>query len=465
MTSIFFSDQSRVSFEPSLAVAEAAARLQRQGGEVWVFNHFSVLDSTDIRLVCKRLIQPTSRFVAVYLSTLSTQPAERVRTLGLLAEVAAAMPPAGVLVVATDCREVASLMSEVSGVTVKVCPPDRVLEYAVSPEGDALWPKLQATATMARIPLEWGRKDLVLGDSAALVLAKPTCDMQCRTCPRYQACEWSALPTLSALMPETTDIQRELAVNFAQYGFKRYRLVDMLVDESVGHANWLKNLGAACSVPPEYYAKLRFDVVCRHPEIMDALLEAGVVACELTVDSLSAASRRRLGRSMTDVLKGLERLRQQVGPKFLLQVNLQAGLPGESRASVLHDAKLLLSPAGRRVVDMFQVEPFNAKQAAAPGSLGLCGDTASLRAWRPEEAQEVCAEVRELQLQYPGYRVWASIYDFLSTSNLGLKPDAAISLFRNSATMAVSQQDKLTQTVAALRATALAQYLMRFSGV
>lgn len=308
------------------------------------------------------------------------------------------------------------------------------------------------------------------GGTSSIMLQPEPCLGLCGMCPNIRNCNWDRIPTWERATEDLkTAFTAELRRTVLDYGVRHLSLVDFQTDASLAKAKWLRKTLAEVG-PVRFAANLVLDNLVRNPEVLEELLAAGLVACNLQIGSLRADARRAQGFVREDGRLLLLRLRELAGPQLWVHGHLAIGMPGDTAAGAAHDVAWLTGDEGRRVLDTLSYVP----QAVLPGSqLAIAGgyqfhhDTASpwsVPTWQGPhmayaEADRLASEVMA------GYygdnklrQVWRGANELLGVVNLGLDVDTAARLHRSAWTMPLAAQEEWLQRLQNLETLAIRRY-------
>lgn len=313
--------------------------------------------------------------------------------------------------------------------------------------------------------VDWWPRDLMQGKAGTIMLQPSPCFGICATCPLFGKCNWNAIPQWESFSAQDKlDFEAELRRNHESYGMTHLFLQDFNTDACLEKALWLRDVSRRVSSNLRFVANLSLDNITRNPQILDALLEAGLVACNLDVVSLNPDNRRARGCLRLDPLSALHRLRAQASQdQLFIAAHLGAGLPHDSVDSLWTDVKTLMSPLGRGLVDQFNYSWQTVYKNSILGASGHyrfsssdAQDHFGLAHWRgrhmtSEEAHKFDQDLQEyLQQSNFALAIWPTVDALLGTLNLGVDLATAKQFIRTGWGFNDAQKKAVRDSVASL---------------
>lgn len=205
---------------------------------------------------------------------------------------------------------------------------------------------------------------ILASKSATIMLQPEPCFGVCGMCPKIRHCNWDDIQTWERVPQFVKDgFVEELQRNVSQYGIQHLMLADFQTDASHAKAAWLRKT-MNTEGPVKFAANLVLDNLVRNPGILDELLAAGLVACNLQIGSLRADSRRAQGFVRESGRELLAKLRALSGPELWIHGNLSLGMPADRPEHAREDLAWLTSPTGRSILDSVNY----VAQVVLPGS-------------------------------------------------------------------------------------------------
>lgn len=469
---IFASGESE--FVPLPGVYAVATQLRQEGIPALVVRHLFRMSDDDAWACCRRLAEgePTAVVLHINLPLTLSSYAVDVRMLPTILKrlelVKLAFAGRALLIGtgglfqfgAEHAAPVAALLD------VRVDAPYGFADAVRRAHG---LPEVHPEPALSRKAIDFWPAELAGGASTIMLQPEP-CLGLCGMCPNIRNCNWDRIPTWERASTELkTAFTTELRRNVLDYGVRHLSLVDFQTDASLAKAKWLRKTIAEVG-PVRFSANLVLDNLVRNPEVLDELLAAGLVACNLQIGSLRADARRAQGFIREDGQRMLLRLRELAGPELWVHGHLAIGMPGDTAGDAAHDAAWLTGADGRRALDTLSYVP----QAVLPGSqLAIAGgyqfhhNTASpwsVPTWQGPSMSYADADrlAREVMAEYYGdnklRQVWRGANELLGVVNLGLDVDAAARLHRAAWTMPLAAQEEWLQRLQNLETLAIRQY-------
>lgn len=464
MATLIFSDRYRASFLPSHWSNLLATRLRSIGINSVAISQFSAFSLSDFDAVAQTYCAPDVEAIVVdtdifdeHFSALTPPDflafAER---LAILSKRKAAK--AVVYVVGPRRPEALEATPEISVLSRAELVPILLKHYGC----EALYPG--SLDAFLNVRVDWWHKDLVLGNSAVIELSPIPCSAKCALCPHGRTCNWQRAVFWDNTKRLAGDLSRELSKNHDMHGITNYALLDFLTDESDQKARDFAAAVAQSGVKAKFIAHLRLDSIANQPAVLEHLLEAGVIGCILEVDSMDERNRRLLGYRKAESVSLLEKIRAVTGSEFFIDARLISGLPFDTEES-LHQGSLLLGgKTSNRLVDRYEYQPLRLEPASPLLGSGMYVHNIDAEKWCSGSLTYGSAEriARTLNNSFEAtsaaHSLWTSVFDFLSTSNLGVPILDAMRLYRGATMLDKSVTSRLMKTMGEMKRIYIQDY-------
>ena len=131
-------------------------------------------------------------------------------------------------------------------------------------------------------------------------------------------------------------LYRHFVDNYEKYGITNYQIVDDTFNETTEKLINFRNVVRRTGLPLQFMSFARLDLIGKHPEQLDILLEAGFRSLWFGLESLNDDSSRSISKMYTSSFaqKTLERMRPVVGNDFRIYASFIFGLPQDSEKTI-----------------------------------------------------------------------------------------------------------------------------------
>lgn len=131
-------------------------------------------------------------------------------------------------------------------------------------------------------------------------------------------------------------IKKELIHNFNNYGTTAYNIVDDTFNDDIDKLKIWHEMIMSLPFKIEYSCYLRADLLHKHTESARLLVETGLKACAIGIESLNPKAAKAVGKpwSAKHAKTFLPWLKENTFKDVIMGVNFIAGLPGESIESL-----------------------------------------------------------------------------------------------------------------------------------
>jgi hypothetical protein len=158
-------------------------------------------------------------------------------------------------------------------------------------------------------------------------------------------------------------LKSEFLRNYELFGTTHYLFADELVNESVPKMEFLYNVSASLPFKLTYSCYARLDLIWKFPEMRELLLESGARSLSFGIETLNEVAGKKIGKGL-----GAKRIKETLNycgelwkNKLIVGSTFIAGLPGESRESVLETVDYLVSDGCP--IDVFGWMPLHIRES------------------------------------------------------------------------------------------------------
>jgi hypothetical protein len=130
-----------------------------------------------------------------------------------------------------------------------------------------------------------------------------------------------------------------------KYGITTYRLLDDTFNDNVEKLDIMRDIVKSLPFKPHFWAYTRLDLLCKHPDTVDKLLDIGVRSMFFGIETLHHPTGKIVGKGYNphDQVDMIRHMKKTYGRRVNLIGGFIAGLPGEPKASVQDTMDRLLS--------------------------------------------------------------------------------------------------------------------------
>jgi radical SAM superfamily enzyme YgiQ (UPF0313 family) len=141
------------------------------------------------------------------------------------------------------------------------------------------------------------------------------------------------------------NIRNELFENYKKYGITNYRMLDDTFNDNVGKLDIMRDIVKSLPFKPHFWAYTRLDLLCKHPDTVDKLMDIGVRSMFFGIETLHHATGKIVGKGYNpnDQVDMIRHMKKTYGNRVNLIGGFIAGLPGEPKTSVQDTMDRLLS--------------------------------------------------------------------------------------------------------------------------
>lgn len=148
-------------------------------------------------------------------------------------------------------------------------------------------------------------------------------------------------------MTKTVETMRaELIRNYERHGTTNYLVTDDTINDSMEKVAYLLKVFTDLPFKPKLSAYARLDLIWRHPEMAEMLMEAGFVAFSFGLETLHEKAGRLIGKGLGEkrIKETLEHCKSVWGDRVLINANFIIGLPKEPVSSIRNTMRWIAAP-------------------------------------------------------------------------------------------------------------------------
>jgi radical SAM superfamily enzyme YgiQ (UPF0313 family) len=140
-------------------------------------------------------------------------------------------------------------------------------------------------------------------------------------------------------------LKSELLRNYELYGTTHYMFTDELINENVPKMEFIHNILTSLPFKLTYTSYARLDLIWKFPEMRELLLESGAKSLHFGIETLNEVAGKKIGKGLgpTRIKETLSYCNKLWKNKIIASSTFIAGLPGESRESILESVDYLVS--------------------------------------------------------------------------------------------------------------------------
>lgn len=158
-------------------------------------------------------------------------------------------------------------------------------------------------------------------------------------------------------------LKSEFFRNYELYGTTHYLFSDELVNESISKMEFLHEVSTSLPFKLTYSCYARLDLIWKFPKMRELLLESGARSLSFGIETFNEVAGKKIGKGL-----GPKRIKETLSycselwkNKLLVGSTFIAGLPGESKESVLETVDYLVSDDCP--LDVFGFMPLNIRNS------------------------------------------------------------------------------------------------------
>ena len=147
-------------------------------------------------------------------------------------------------------------------------------------------------------------------------------------------------------------IYNELMDNYNKWGITSYSIVDDTFNDYVEKLEIINEVIQTLPFTPEFWCYVRADLIYHHPRMAELLKSIGVTSVYYGLETWHDATARAInkGGKLKNKLKGLELLRDALGPDAIIECGIVIGLPQDTIQSIADSAEWYVNE-GHKIVD------------------------------------------------------------------------------------------------------------------
>jgi hypothetical protein len=140
-------------------------------------------------------------------------------------------------------------------------------------------------------------------------------------------------------------LKSELLRNYELYGTTHYMFTDELINESVPKMEFIHSVLTTLPFKLTYTSYARLDLIWKFPEMRELLLESGAKSLHFGIETLNEEAGKKIGKGLgpNRIKETLSYCNELWKNNIIASSTFIAGLPGESRESILASVDYLVS--------------------------------------------------------------------------------------------------------------------------
>lgn len=140
-------------------------------------------------------------------------------------------------------------------------------------------------------------------------------------------------------------LRQELIENYERYNITYYRLLDDTYNDTKQKIDIMLDMVRSLPFRPRFWSYLRLDLLAKHPETIDKIIETGIVSFFFGIETLNQRTGRIIGKGYDPEaqVETIREMKRHYGDKIWLHGSFICGLPGETQDSIQHTMKRLLT--------------------------------------------------------------------------------------------------------------------------
>lgn len=180
---------------------------------------------------------------------------------------------------------------------------------------------------------EWHDDDLIIPQEKVLPLEiSRGCIFNCNFCSsRIKGKE------NGSYIKRIENIERELRYNYEKYGIYHYRILDDTFNDNKHKLKAMEEMVARLPFKPKFWAFIRLDLMTKHPETIQQLVNIGVSSMTFGIETLNKKAGRSIGKGFDpeSQVKTINYIKDTYGNDVIMFGQFIIGLPHEPLEDVL----------------------------------------------------------------------------------------------------------------------------------
>jgi radical SAM superfamily enzyme YgiQ (UPF0313 family) len=140
-------------------------------------------------------------------------------------------------------------------------------------------------------------------------------------------------------------INQELVENYEKYGVTWYNLLDDTYNDTKEKIDIMLSMSKKLPFEPKFWAYVRLDLLSKHPETIDKIIDTGVISMFFGIETLNKRTGSIIGKgySREEQIRTIQYIKNKYGDRVVLTGSFICGLPEESRDSIENTMQMLMS--------------------------------------------------------------------------------------------------------------------------
>ena len=192
----------------------------------------------------------------------------------------------------------------------------------------------------ANSDMQWCDDDIVIEDEILPLEISRGCVFSCKFCNFVL----NGKKKLDYLKNFET-IKQELLYNYEKYNITRYRLLDDTYNDTKEKIDIMLEITKKLPFKPWYWSYIRLDLLSKHPETIDKIIETGVQSMFFGIETLNQKTGTVIGKGYDpdEQVETIRYIKKTYGNRIHLTGSFICGLPLESKSSVAQTMHRLLT--------------------------------------------------------------------------------------------------------------------------
>ena len=147
-------------------------------------------------------------------------------------------------------------------------------------------------------------------------------------------------------------IYNELMDNYTKWGVTSYSIVDDTFNDYVEKLEVVNEVIQTLPFKPEFWCYARADLIYHHPKMAELMKSIGIKHVYYGLETWHDATAKAInkGGKLENKLKGLQLLRDALGPDAIIDCGIVIGLPKDTVESVVNSAEWFIN-GGHKIVN------------------------------------------------------------------------------------------------------------------
>lgn len=188
--------------------------------------------------------------------------------------------------------------------------------------------------------MQWCNDDIIVPGETLMLEISRGCVFSCKFC-NFRL---NGKKNVDYLKKYET-IRDELIYNYEKYNITSYNLLDDTYNDTKEKIDIMLDVAKSLPFKPKFWAYLRLDLMSKHPETIEKIVDTGIVSMFFGIETLNRQVGATIGKGYNpdEQVKTIQYIKQKYGNQVYLHGSFICGLPGESMQSIQNTMSRLIT--------------------------------------------------------------------------------------------------------------------------